>query len=52
MKLVGSRKLSWLICGIGILLAFVSMFFLPEIIPVHFSSNGMADSFGNKIEIF
>ena len=28
------------------------LLFLPEIIPVHFAGNGVADDFGNKIEIF
>ena len=28
------------------------LFFLPEIIPVHFAGNGAADDFGNKVEIF
>ena len=51
MKLVGSRKLTWIICGIGILLALAGVLFLPQIIPVHFA-NGIADDFGNKIEIF
>ena len=51
MKLVGSRKLTWGICSIGVLLAIVSVFFLPQIIPVHFT-NGIADDFGNKVEIF
>lgn len=51
MKFIGSRKLTWGICGIGALLAVVGIFFLPQIIPVHFS-NGIADDFGNKIEIF
>lgn len=51
MKFVGSRKLAWGICSIGILLAVAGVFFLPQIIPVHFS-NGIADGFGNKIEIF
>ena len=46
MKLVGSRKLTWGICSIGVLLAIVSVFFLP-----HFA-NGIADDFGNKVEIF
>ena len=66
MKLVGSRKLTWGICSIGVLLAIVSVFFLPQIIPVHFANgiapatyniigkvaNGIADDFGNKVEIF
>ena len=51
MKLVGSRKFTWGICSIGILLAIVSVFFLPQIIPVHFA-NGIADGFGNKMEVF
>lgn len=51
MKLVGSRKFTWGICSIGILLAIVSVFFLPQIIPVHFA-NGIAEGFGNKMEVF
>lgn len=51
MKFVGSRKLTWGICSIGILLALVGVFFLPQIIPMHFA-NGIPDGFGNKIEIF
>ncbi len=51
MKLVGSRKLTWGICSIGVLLAIVSVFFLPQIIPIHFA-NGIADDFGNMVEIF
>lgn len=51
MRSIGSRKLTWMICVIGILLAIASVFFLPEIIPVHFSG-GIADDFGNKLEIF
>ena len=52
MKLIGSRKLTWGICGIGILLALGVVPFLPQIIPVHFTTNGIADDFGNKLEIF
>lgn len=51
MKWIGSRKLTWTICSIGILLAVISVFFLPQIIPVHFA-NGIADDFGSKLEIF
>lgn len=51
MKVIGSRKLTWVICGIGVLLALVGFFILPQIIPIHFA-NGVADDFGNKIEIF
>lgn len=46
-----SRKLTWIICVIGVLFAVISIFFLPSIIPMHFS-NGVADGFGDKIEIF
>ena len=51
MKFVGSRKLTWGICSLGILLALIGVFFLPQIIPMHFA-NGIPDGFGNKIEIF
>ena len=52
MKFIGSRKLTWGICIAGIAIAIISFFFLPKIIPVHFAGNGVADDFGNKIEIF
>ena len=41
MKLAGSRKLTWIICGIGILLAIVGALFLPQNIPVHFTADGI-----------
>ena len=49
---ISSRKLTWGICIVGIAIAIISFFFLPEIIPVHFAGDGAADDFGNKIEIF
>lgn len=51
MKFIGNRKFTWAICGITILLAILGFFLLPQIIPVHFA-NGIADDFGNKVEIF
>ena len=51
MKFISSRKFTWLVCGIGCLLAFISIFFLPNIIPVHFA-NGAADDYGGKVQIF
>lgn len=50
MKFINTRKFTWILCGIGCLLALVSIFFLPDVIPVHFS-NGYPDDFGKKIEI-
>ena len=34
---ISSRKLTWGICIVGIAIAIISFFFLPEIIPVHFA---------------
>ena len=51
MKFICSRKLTWVICGIGCLLALISIFFLPDVIPVHFSK-GVPDAYGEKIQIF
>ena len=51
MNLIGSRKFTWILCAISILLAVISVFFLPQIIPVHFA-NGTANDFGNKYFIF
>lgn len=48
---LGSRKMTWILCGIGIMSAAVSFCFLPETIPVHFV-NGVANGFANKAEIF
>jgi hypothetical protein len=50
MKFINTRKFTWIICII-FLLALVSIFFLPSIIPVHFA-NGIADDYGRKIQIF
>ena len=52
MNGISGRKLTWGICIVGIAIAIISFFFLPEIIPVHFAGNGAADDFGNKVEIF
>lgn len=51
MRFINSRKFSYAICGIGCLLAIISFFFLPNIIPTHFT-NGIEDGFGNKVQIF
>lgn len=51
LRLLGSRKLTRIICGVSFLLAGISLFFLPKTIPVHFF-NGVPAGFGNKIEIF
>lgn len=51
MRLLNSRKLSWSICGIGCLLAIIASFFLPDIIPTHFTG-GVADDFSSKSDIF
>lgn len=54
MKFICSRKMSWILCGISMIMAAVSIFFLPELIPVHFANYGnlIPDDFGNKTEIF
>lgn len=48
MKFINTGKFTWIICIIGFLLALVSIFFLPSIIPVHFA-NGIADSLLEKL---
>lgn len=48
---LNSRKIAWGISIVGCLAAVISLFFLPELIPMHFS-NGVADDFGEKIQIF
>lgn len=51
MKKEISKKLSWIICGLGWLTAIISIFFLPDIIPMHFS-DGVPGNFSNKVSIF
>ena len=51
MKFINTRKFTWIICIIGCLLALVSIFFLPTMIPIHFA-NGIADNYVRKIQIF
>ena len=41
MKFINTRKFTWIICIIGFLLALVSIFFLPSIIPVHFANGSI-----------
>lgn len=51
MKLIGSRKFTWILCGIGFLIAAVSVFFLPQLIPVHCSIEIVEDC-GDNMELF
>ncbi len=51
MKKEISKKLSWIICGLGWLTAIISIFFLPDTIPTHFSG-GVPGNFSNKVSIF
>ena len=44
MSFLNSRKVSWIIFGITLLTAVVSLFFLPDIIPVHFGILGTPDT--------
>ena len=45
MKFINTRKFTWIICIIGFLLALVSIFFLPSIIPVHFANTNIFISY-------
>lgn len=48
-KVVNKNNLySWLLCLISLLISGISMNYLPDKIPVHFSTNGTADSYGSK----
>ena len=51
MRFLNSRKIAWGICIVGCLAAVISLLFLPDLIPMHFS-NGVADDVSGKIEIF
>lgn len=48
MSFLNSRKVSWIIFGITLLTAVVSLFFLPDIIPVHFGILGTPDGWDYK----
>ena len=49
---VNSRKFSWTIVGIGFVFTLIVFFFLPSSIPIHFNAGGIADSYGDRIQIF
>ena len=51
MSFLNSRKVSWIIFGITLLTAVVSLFFLPDIIPVHFGILGTPDGWDYKMGI-
>lgn len=47
-----NNKKSWFICIFTFVIAAVSYWFLPDRIPMHFNSQGIADSYSGKGEIF
>lgn len=51
MKMNNTRKLTWVLCGVGCLIAVIGIFFLPDTIPIHFS-HGAADEYTGKPAIF
>lgn len=51
MKTQISKKLSWIICGLGWMMAIISIFFLPDTIPTHFS-DGVPGNYSSKFSIF
>lgn len=52
-KIVNRNNISsWLLCLISLIISGVSMNYLPDKIPVHFSTNGTADSYGSKFTLF
>ena len=51
VSFLNSRKVAWVIFGIGLLTAVGSLFFLPDMIPVHFSSFGTPDGWDYKTGI-
>lgn len=51
MGLLNSRKLSWIICGVGFVLTTIIYFFMPSMIPIRFSGR-IADFYLGGIEIF
>lgn len=49
---INSRKFSWTVVGLGIILSVAAFVFLPSNIPMHYNANGIADDYSNKIQIF
>lgn len=51
MKMQNSIKLSWIVCGLGWVIAIISLAFLPDAIPTKFS-DGVPGNFSDKYSIF
>lgn len=51
MKMKNSIKLSWIVCGLGWVIAIISLAFLPDAIPTKFS-DGVPGNFSDKYSIF
>ncbi|HIZ44217.1 MAG TPA: DUF1648 domain-containing protein [Firmicutes bacterium] len=49
---VNSRKFSWTIVGLGVIVSLAVFWFLPLKIPMHFNGSGAADDYSNRIQIF
>lgn len=49
---INSRRLSWTIAGIGIILSLAAFLLLPSKIPMHINASGVIDDYSDKIQIF
>lgn len=52
INMVNSRKFTWIIVFITILLSIIAVVLLPDIIPMHMNEFGSFDSYACKIQIF
>lgn len=52
MKRFLNNRTSWFVCIGTFLIAFLAFWVLPDKIPMHFNSQGIADHYSGKVEIF
>lgn len=45
------KILKWILCIITVISTILMLFVLPDIVPVHFDINGLADRWGSKFEL-
>lgn len=46
------NKILWLVSALSVVIAAVSLKYLPDSVPMHFDINGVADRYGSKAEMF
>lgn len=52
LNFINSRKFSWALVGISIILSAAAFILLPSKIPMHYDTSRIADDYSSKIWIF